>query len=181
MTLDDLRALYIHPEGDHLSIDSMSVELEVAELLYALVRQSKPNVVVECGSGKGYASRFIAEALSVNATWSDDGASGVEGWLYTYEQDETYASIAAAQLAGLPAEVVCDFSVYYDGIFDPDLVFIDTLGNYREADMAHWFACAARPLIVIHDANGYKPSTFARGEGVLLRAGRGVWVGRARA
>ena len=173
MTLDDLRALYIHPEGDFLSIDSMAVELEVAELLYALVRQSKPNVVVEFGSGKGYASRFIAEALKAN---------GPDGWLYSYEQDFEYAAIAAKQLAGLPADVIADYSIFYDGILDPDLVFIDSLGGEpRERDMDHWFACTARPLIVIHDAAHYPPETFARGEGVLLQAGRGVWVGRARA
>ena len=172
MTLDDLRALYIHPEGDHLSIDSMSVELEVAELLYALVRQSKPNVVVECGSGKGYASRFIAEAL-------DENRFGV---LATFEQDPEYARQAEYALRFLPGSVVRGYS--YETFLtdpDPDLVFIDSLGGEpRERDMDHWFACAARPLILIHDAAHYPLDTFARGEGVLLQAGRGVWIGRAR-
>ena len=174
MTLDDLRALYVIPEGDHLSIDSISVELEVAELLYALVRQCKPNVVVECGSGKGYASRFIAEALKANG----------KGWLWTYEQDPEYALITERNLdtASQFANVICDYSHNSIGPpWDPDLVFIDSLGGEpRERDMDHWFACAARPLILIHDAAHYPPATFARGEGVLLQAGRGVWVGRAR-
>jgi len=173
MTLDDLRALYTIPEGDHLSIDSMSVELEVAELLYALVRQSKPNVVVECGSGKGYASRFIAEGLKAN---------GEDGFLFTYEQDHEYAEQAQELLRGLPATVVVNYSHDNPPVHFPDLVFIDSLGGEpRERDMDHWFACAARPVIVIHDAAHYPPSTFARGEGVLLQAGRGVWIGRARA
>jgi hypothetical protein len=173
VTLDDLRALYVHPEGDFLSVDSMAVELEVAELLYALVRQSKPNVVVECGSGKGYASRFIAEGLADN-----DG----DGRLFTYEQDHEYAEQAQELLRGLPATVVVNYSHDNPPNLDPDLVFIDSLGGEpRERDMDHWFACAARPLIVIHDASHYPPETFARGEGVLLQAGRGVWIGRARA
>ena len=173
MTLDDLRALYAHPEGDFLSVDSMACELEVAEPLYALVRQCKPNVVVECGSGKGYASRFIAEAL---------GANG-DGILFSYEHDPEYAVQAHMMLSNTRGVVIEGYSVDYAySKGDPDLVFIDSLGGEpRERDMDHWFACAARPLIVIHDANGYDPSTFARGEGVLLQAGRGVWVGRARA
>ena len=171
MTLDDLRALYVHPEGDFLSVDSMSVELEVAELLYALVRQSKPNVVVECGSGKGYASRFIAEGLKANG----------KGYLWTYEQDSEYGWLAEELLDGLPASVIHSYATAHLRE-TPDLVFIDSLGGEpRERDMDHWFGCAARPLIVIHDASHYPPSTFARGEGVLLQAGRGVWVGRARA
>lgn len=170
MTLDDLRALYAIPEGDHLSIDSMGVELEVAELLYALVRQSKPNVVVECGSGKGYASRFIAEALKANDQ---------NGWLYTFEQDNEYAVQAVEMLAGLPAHVISDRPSVMDMA---DFVFIDSLGGEtRERDMDYWFAHPARPLILIHDASHYPPKTFARGEGVLLQAGRGVWIGRARA
>lgn len=153
----------------------MACELEVAELLYALVRQSKPNVVVECGSGKGYASRFIAEGLKANG----------DGVLWTFEQDSEYALVALENLGpvGDYARLIKSYS--FDALaipLKPDLVFIDSLGGEpRERDMDHWFACAARPLIVIHDASFYPPETFARGEGVLLQAGRGVWVGRARA
>jgi len=173
VTLDDLRAQATLDEGDFKAWDSMAVEIEVAELLYALVRQSKPDVVVECGSGKGYASRFIAEAL-------DENHNG--GWLYTYEQDYEYAEQAMDLLTTMPATVVVNYSHVNSYTGDADLVFIDSLGGEpRERDMDHWFACAARPVIVIHDAAHYPPSTFARGEGVLLQAGRGVWIGRARA
>ena len=172
MNLDDLRAQATIEEGRFRAFTHMAVELEVAELLYALVRQTKPNLVVECGAGEGYSSAFIAQALVDN---------GQGGRLFAFEQDDEYVEKAKARLVHPPTAVVRGLSHERDIDLEPDLVFIDTLGNYREQDMAYWFAHPGRPLIVIHDAAHYPPETFAAGEGVLLGSGRGVWIGRARA
>lgn len=172
-SLDDLRAQATIDEGNFRAFTHMAVELEVAELLYALVRQTKPSLVVECGAGEGYSSAFIAHALQDNGF----------GTLASFEQDERYAEIAEARLRFLPATVGRGFSHAYGvgGAHPPaDLVFIDTLGEHRERDIAYWFGDVGRPLIVVHDAAHYPPETFAGGEGVLLGAGRGLWIGRAR-
>lgn len=177
MTLDALRAQATIDEGNFRAFTHMAVELEVAELLYALVRQTKPNLVVECGAGEGYSSAFIAQALADNGF----------GTLASFEQDSKYAEIAAERLRFLPGTVTRGFSHEYgahttaDEMHYPALVFIDTLGEHRDKDMAYWFGHPGRPLIVIHDAAHYPPDVFAAGEGVLLGSGRGVWIGRARA
>lgn len=172
-SLDALRAQATLTEGNFRAFTHMAVELEVAELLYALVRQTKPNLVVECGAGEGYSSAFIAQALADNGF----------GLLASFEQDPEYLERAANKLTFLPGSVGLGFSHEYPGVdnYSPDLVFIDTLGDHREKDMAYWFSHPGRPLIVIHDAAHYPPETFAAGEGVLLGSGRGVWIGRARA
>ncbi len=168
-----LRDSATESEGHFRAWDTMAVELEVAEFLHALVRLTKPAHVVECGTGNGYASVFIADALAENGF----------GDLITYEQDRAYAMRAAERLIGLPARVRDGYSHEWprDSV-DPDLVFIDSLGGEpRERDMDWWFACKSRPLIVIHDAAHYPLETFTdRGEGVLVAAGRGLWIGRSR-
>ena len=62
-------------EGEFHAWDDMGVEAEVAEFLYALVRVLKPRVVVESGTGRGYASLALAAALAENG----------EGVLHTLE------------------------------------------------------------------------------------------------
>lgn len=175
MTLDELRAQATLEEGSFRAWDTMAVELEVAELLYALVRQMKPLVVVEAGSGKGYSTRFIAEAILANAN---------AGRLYSYEPDALYAELTLAALQAapylLPAIGAVAHSTAHDGL-TPDLVFVDSLGDYRDRDIDHWFSyrngCGhPDPLIVVHDANGY---TNLPGVGIHLSAGRGVWIGHA--
>lgn len=161
MTLDELRKQATLEEGNFRAWDTMAVELEVAELLYALVRAMKPTWVVEAGSGKGYASRFIAEALAENRF----------GVLTTYEPDPVYAEQAEETLSFLPALVARSHSTKYSGQ-PPDLVFVDSLGDYRDADIDHWLGTG--PLVVVHDANGYDRLTG----GVRLTAGRGVWIGK---
>ena len=45
---------------------NMAVELEIGELLYALVRAVKPETIIETGSHKGYSTLVIAQALAEN-------------------------------------------------------------------------------------------------------------------
>lgn len=52
-----------------------AVELEVGEFLNALVRMTKPSVVVETGTHKGFSTLMIAQALKANG----------KGHLYTFD------------------------------------------------------------------------------------------------
>ncbi len=44
----------------------MSVEVEVGELLYALIRSTKPRIVVETGTGDFYSTAHILQAIADN-------------------------------------------------------------------------------------------------------------------
>ncbi len=160
MTRDELRML-ARSNGAFLEWDEMAVEVEVAELLYALVRAAKPELVVEAGTGRGIASVFLAEALRDNGL----------GWLVSFEPDPAFAQQGRDALAGLPAEVRQGRSLWFVGR-QPDLVFIDSLGDYRREDLEFWLAYEPRPLLVVHDAN----RDYDLPEGARLASGRGVWM-----
>jgi predicted O-methyltransferase YrrM len=46
--------------------DGSAIELEIGELLYSLIRATKPGVVVETGTNKGFSGLMIADALRAN-------------------------------------------------------------------------------------------------------------------
>jgi predicted O-methyltransferase YrrM len=53
----------------------MAVELEIGEFLHGLVRATKPEVIIETGSHKGYSTVMIAQAMKENGLgrmWSVD-------------------------------------------------------------------------------------------------------------
>jgi hypothetical protein len=150
-----------HPKGEFHEWDVMAVELEVAELLYALIRAAKPRLVVEAGTGRGIAACFIAEALR------DNGA----GRLITYEPDPLYVAEARAALEGLPADVREGRSFEHQGE-PPQVVFIDSLGGCRHEDVEFWLAGEPLPLVIVHDAN----RDYGLQAGARLTAGRGVWM-----
>lgn len=139
--------------------DDMGVEAEVAEYLYALVRLTKPELVVESGTGSGYAAYALAAGLQRNG----------RGELLTYEPLDSYQQIARQRLEGLPAQVlpgyacdVCDRQ--------PDLLFIDSWGGERQRDLDFWLPKQRR--VVVHDAHDYELPA----DGVLIDTPRGLWV-----
>ena len=101
VTLDELRALAIHRDEtgvtrfDH-PYHQMSVSLEEAEFLYALVRATRPRRVLELGTGYGLSAAFIAEALDAN----DNGAM-----VFTYEPLPELRLAAQKNLEGFAAAV----------------------------------------------------------------------------
>jgi predicted O-methyltransferase YrrM len=168
VTLDELRALAYEGRGGHKVFGApylqMSLTLEEAEFLYALVRLLKPERVLELGSGLGLSARFIAEALVENDS----------GWLTTLEPNHFFAAQARELLADLPVDVVeLDSEIPKE---TPDLVFIDSGYDRREADIALWLRGDYEGLVVVHDAQrGYDVTET----GVLLETTDGMWVGRA--
>lgn len=185
MTLDELRALATRdaPGGFKTwppPLGDMSVTLEDAEFLYALVGVTKPKRVIELGAGMGVSARFIAEALRRNG----------EGRLETVEDDTTLAAAAAQMLTPtghlLPAEVIVgdlpgeSSTVVLPWRISPaaDLVFIDSGYRRREFDIATWLLPASTAIVVIHDAN--RQYDVSAGEGVFLPGSDGLWIGRAR-
>lgn len=170
MTLDELRATAEPGRGGYRvfggAYAQMSCTLEDCEWLYALVRLMKPARALEIGTGQGVSARFIAEALAENGA----------GWLDTVEPNRRYAAQARELLAGLPADVHEKVAA---GAHSPDLVFIDSGYDRREADIAEWLTNGYRGLLVVHDAN--RDYEDLRGRGVLIPCTDGMWVGRGGA
>ncbi len=107
--------------------DEWGVEVETAEFLHALVRLTKPELVVEAGTGRGYAAYAIATALEENG----------HGHLVTFEPELSFRQASTVRLAGLPVTIEDGYSWDYDGA-DPDLVFVDSYGAIRERDLRFW-------------------------------------------
>lgn len=147
----------------------MSVSLEEADLLYALIRALKPLNVLELGTGLGLTARFIGEALAAN---------GNEGFLISEEPIEEFAHQADSMLlaAGLAARVVPEYTFGPDW---PHLVYIDSGQAYRAAHIRQWLCGHYSGLVVVHDADRAYPELKA-GVGAFLATANGFWVGRSR-
>ncbi len=147
----------------------MSVSLDEAELLYALVRATRPLTVLELGTGLGVTALFIDEALREN---------GDDGVLTTVEPMDEYRARATENLAGTNI----DIRARWDGLKKStwDLVFIDSGYALRKADMCEWLLHPDhKGLVVVHDAERGYPELML-GVGVVLPSESGMWIGRAR-
>ena len=168
VTLDELRAL-AKPDGNgnHIfqgAYRQMSVTLEEADLLYAIVRATQPSRVLELGTGLGLSARFIAEALVANQ----------HGRLVTVEPKAMFWPSAGDLLADLPA------SIHAEALVDPtevDLVFVDSGYEYRAADIREWLSNGYGGPVLVHDAERRYPE-LERGCGVFLASTSGLWIGR---
>ncbi len=166
MTLDELRALAEPGRGGYRvfggRFNAMSVTLEDAEFLYALVRLTKPRRVLELGTGYGISATFIAEALQANGT----------GLLLTVEPNKEIREAAWGLFGTLPVSAAAKEPADDIGW---DIVFIDSGYQTRAADIERWLTNGYRGLIVIHDANR---DYDLHGLGVLLQGVDGLWIGR---
>lgn len=169
MILDELRSLATSTRNGFACWPApyqMSPTLEDCEMLYALVRVTKPAGVLELGSGRGVSGRFIAEALRANGS----------GLLETVEPDDDYAEEATDLLRDVPAFVFESEELLLTESFD--LVFIDSDYTRRAGDIDHWLGNEHEGLVVVHDANR-KYLGLAQGRGVFLPGSDGLWIGRA--
>lgn len=145
----------------------MSVALDEADLLYAIIRALKPLNVLELGTGLGLTARFIGEALREN---------GDEGFLISEEPLEELHGDSNLLLEGLTARVVAEYTFGPDW---PHLVYIDSGQAYRAAHIRYWLSGVYQGLVVVHDADRGYPELSA-GHGVFLTTANGMWVGRSR-
>lgn len=174
MTLDELRALATNTRNGFACWPApyqMSVTLEDAEFLYALVRVTKPLDVLELGTGMGVAARFIAEALKVNGNAK----------LATVEPRDDLREAAQGLLANLPVGVFESEELVWPERFE--LVFIDSGPADRAGDIDEWLGAEYqsadyRPLVLVHDANR-EYEGLKQGVGVFLPGSDGLWLGRA--
>lgn len=170
MTLTELRNQATVPvAGGYLTWPApythTCVTLEDADFLYALVRVTKPRLVIESGTGLGIAARFIGEALRDN----DRG-----GELISYESDDWIAAQARLFLDGLPVTVKAA-NGFEDVPRTPDMVFIDSHAGRRRQDITYWLNHAFTGLVIVHDA--MREYDELDGDGVVLPGSDGLWIG----
>lgn len=93
----------------------MATEGEVLDLLYSLVRITKPEIVVETGTYHGHGAQTLATALNANE----------KGTLYTVEQDE---ALVNAFIQVPRVNYICADSIKWSAEEAPspiDLAFVD--------------------------------------------------------
>jgi predicted O-methyltransferase YrrM len=73
-----------------------SVELEIGELLYSLIRSLKPEVVLETGTNRGFSGAMIAQALRANN----------HGHLYTVDVKD-YGAASLFNRFNLSGRITC--------------------------------------------------------------------------
>lgn len=171
MTLHELWSLATVKVGDYTTwpapYGAMCVTLEDAEFLHSLVRVTKPERVLELGTGYGISARFIAEALANN---------GHDGILVTVEPDVVLAANAGKLLRMNGVLTVQPEDV---PAFEPNIVFVDSGYDRRPADIREWLTNGYQGLVVVHDANRQYPE-LDLGVGVFLPGSDGLWIGRAK-
>lgn len=134
-----------HPEYWH-AYDDMATEVEVIEFVCALVRALQPELVVETGTWKAYASMLIGEALRENE----------HGHLITLETDADMAQEAARKLSHLPVKVEQIDSREYKPPAPIDLLWIDgstdRIGEWKHLGQY----LAKHGIVVVHDTGPHR-------------------------
>ncbi|HKV99735.1 MAG TPA: class I SAM-dependent methyltransferase [Vicinamibacterales bacterium] len=121
------------------------------QVLYCLVRHTRPRVVIEFSTSSGYSTTFMAAAVRCNG----------EGHIHSVDIDATAQDAAARWLAeqGLSSVVTLHLGDCRDVVprlltDSVDMLFIDTLHSF---DIAGWYLTTVIPhlrrdaLVQIHD------------------------------
>lgn len=156
------------------SWDGRSPEVEFCDFAAAVVRQLRPRVVIECGTGAGYMTRRLAAAL------------GPEGELISHEADDELRGA----LAGLPffAEPAHRLSPQPSpnevDLGRADVTVLDSGFERRAGELEQWWR-SARPgtVVLVHDTgNGHPPDSpqVQLGELVASLGIPGVRLGNPR-
>jgi predicted O-methyltransferase YrrM len=133
-----------HPEWWHSDMsDPDPAEAEVSALVYAMIRATQPEVVVETGTATGVTAEMIGRALLDNG----------HGHLWTVEIDPVAAAKATRLVAGLPVTVAVHDSLDWWPPDKIDFAWIDSgPAHVRVGEVNRWqqvFTPGA--LIGVHD------------------------------
>lgn len=153
--------------------DGMATEVEVLELVAAMVRATQPEIVVETGTWLGYGAQAIGRALEANG----------HGHLWTLEVLPDVAVQAAELVAALPVSVVVCPAMEWTPPGPLDFVWFDSETHLRVAEFHHFRPYMHhRTVVGFHDTaprHAYRPQLDALGIQLLdLPTPRGVTFGR---
>jgi hypothetical protein len=136
-----------HPERWH-STDSDSTEVEVSELVGALVAALQPDLVLETGTAWGQTAEHIGFALLRNG----------EGRLVTLEPDPERAAYSRNRCYGMPVEVLEARSLDYTPPGPVGFAWFDSLFDLRAREFLHykpWLQPGT--LVGFHDTGPHHP------------------------
>jgi predicted O-methyltransferase YrrM len=157
----------------------MSMEREVQELLYGLVRALKPNLTVEIGSYEGGTAEVLGNAIEDNGF----------GFLMTIEREPELAAKAQERCAHLQHVSVVNadaLDVARSGaLADIDFLVVDG-GSHRDLEHQTFEPLLAKEAVVVrHDVLserwGLKDGELEGFDTVVLRTPRGVAISQRRA
>lgn len=153
--------------------DPASVETEVRELLYALVRATKPRIILETGTHRGLTANLMAKACEENGRGVVITCDPVKLW-----QEELHPRVQYHQASSLDLMISQPI----------DLLFSDSEDSIRPKEVERFSALMhPRSLVVIHDTGGMHEELGRRVlslvdsgliAGVFLPTPRGLFVGR---
>lgn len=130
-----------HPEW-WTAADPQSAELEVTELVAALVRALQPEYVIETGTCLGQTAEAIGLALARNG----------HGRLVSLEVDERRAAYARARCQGLPVEIVGASSLEFTPAAPVGFAWLDSLLELRVPEFERYRPHLAPGAVVgFHD------------------------------
>jgi Glycosyl transferase family 2/Methyltransferase domain len=136
-----------HPERWH-SMDEDSTEVEVSELVAAMVTALQPDLVVETGTAFGQTAELIGRALKRNG----------QGRLVTLEVDPDRVQAAKERCHGLPVEVVQASSVEWSLPGPVDFAWFDSLCHLRPVEFRRWLPWMHdRTVVGFHDTGPQHP------------------------
>ena len=135
------------PSNSHYSMfNTGSVEIEVGEFLYSLVRMQKPDNILETGTHKGISTLYMALALKDNE----------KGIIETVEFDPQWSE--ATKLLWKTFEVEqcissnCQKSMEFEPKTNYDLVLLDTEPHIRFDELVRFYPSVnSGGIIIIHD------------------------------
>lgn len=161
-----------NPERWHAH-DGIATEVEVLELLAAMVRATQPDRVVETGTHLGHGAFAIGSALKANG----------HGRLTTFEVDADCHAAAAERCAGLPVDCVLGSSLEHTPDGPVDFAWFDSETNLRADEFARYRPWMhARTVVGFHDTaphHGWRHRLDGLGLALLdLPTPRGVTFGR---
>ena len=166
----------IPPKKGWRCIDYDSCEVECGDFLWGLVRYLKPDIIVETGTSRGFASACMASALHANG----------RGHLWTVEIDEEKVknSRKVFEDIGVSKHITV---VHADSLYDEvlkllpgkiDLLLIDGGNRISEYEKYSKFLDPNTGLVLWHDALKFEEihCTVKNLGGNFIWAGRGLGI-----
>src|SRR5947209_10763189 len=155
---------HVPEEKAHLfrALDGGSAELEVLNLLNAVIYACKPRCVLETGTHRGFSAIAIASALKANSN----------GVLHTLECDEAWLTIAKDNVATFDGELEMYIkfhrtestewlSRYQGPVFD--FAFLDSALAFRYVELqilSDRRLLSSEALVMCHDTSRYRGRYF---------------------
>lgn len=120
-------------EGEYQALNGGSVETEVGEFLYGMVKICKPTNILETGTYHGWSSAYMAQALKENGF----------GHLDTLEYEKEFIELSKdrwSKLGLIPHITVMQQDVRdFTPTHEYDLMFLDTEPGLRFAELVKFY------------------------------------------